>query len=107
MSGYVLKAPDGTVACETDWRRGHLRPGETVAEDLGWDVPCSLSHSGAPMVVQQHHDAWRSWASIRGGVPGRFYMVTCGVRTNEGRVLRRAIVLRIAPAPAPDSRSFE
>lgn len=72
MSGYVLKAADGSVACETDWRRGHLRPGETVAEDLGWDVPCSLSHPGAPMVVQQHHDAWRSWQASGVAFPGVF-----------------------------------
>ena len=41
-----------------------------------------------------------------GGVPGRVYLVAAAVRTSAGRVLERAVVLRIALGRGPRLRSF-
>ena len=47
-------------------------------------------------MVAQSIDATRSTARFAGGAPGRVYMIASRVRTTRGRMLERAIVLRIA-----------
>lgn len=96
MSGYVLKPAGAPVLHVIDWRRGHLGPRERVVRDLGWSIR-SGDVEAPPLVVRdQGHDAHRSWAAFEGGAPGRVYMVANRVRTDDDRVLSRAIVIRIA-----------
>lgn len=100
MSGYVLKPADGSVVFVMDWRRGYLTPGEKVLRDLGWSVQPSTGE-GDLAVVEQGHDAARSWARFAGGTPGRVHIVASRIRTTDDRVLSRAIVLRIASGEGP------
>jgi hypothetical protein len=94
MSGYILKAAGRDATCAMDWRRGYLGSDETVAADLGWTI---YPQTQAELtVVAQDVDATRSTARFAGGAPGRVYMIASRVRTTRGRVLERAIVLRIA-----------
>lgn len=101
MSGYVLKPADAPVVVVMDWRRGHLAPGEKALRDLGWSVQPAGGEDGGLAVVEQAHDAARSWARFAGGTPGRVYLVTSRIRTTDDRVLGRAVVLRIALGPRP------
>ncbi len=101
MSGYVLKPADAPVEFVMDWRRGYLAPGEKVLRDLGWSVQPAGREGAGLAVVEQAHDAARSWARFAGGAPGRVYMVTSRIRTTDDRVLGRAIVMRIALGPRP------
>lgn len=96
MSGYTLKSSTQTATCLMDWQNGYLAPGERITADLGWSVQPCLEDSGELEVVEQRHDLFRSWAKLVGGVRGRVYIVSNRVRTNDDRVLRRAIVMRIA-----------
>lgn len=105
MSGYILKEAARAVTCQMDWQRGHLKPGERVTADLGWTVQPGSSAPGELVVAEQRHDVFRSWALLEGGVPGRVYMVCNRVRTDDERVLSRAIVLRIAMGGGPAVRS--
>ena len=94
MSGYILKAAGQDATCAMDWRRGYLGSDETVAADLGWTI---YPQTQAELtVVAQSLDATRSTAWFAGGAPGRVYMISSRVRTTQGRVLERALVLRIA-----------
>lgn len=96
MSGYLLKPPHAPVTFLVDWRRGHLAPHERVARDLGWTVQSRRPGEPPLEVAEQDHDRARSWAVFVGGAPGGFYLVTNSVRTDDERVLRRAVVVRIA-----------
>jgi hypothetical protein len=102
MSGYLLKPADRDAAFTIDWRRGYLGPGETVAADLGWSIEPQASAAGDLVVTERHHDVARTWARFGGGVPGRVYLIAGRVKTDRGRTLERAIVLRIASGPGPD-----
>jgi hypothetical protein len=70
MSGYVLKPADAPVEFVMDWRRGYLAPGEKVLRDLGWSVQPAGREGAGLAVVEQAHDAARSWARFAGGAPG-------------------------------------
>ena len=96
MSGYALKSSAQTTTCLMDWQKGYLAPGERITADLGWSVQPCHEETGELEVVEQRHDLLRSWAKLINGVPGRVYIVSNRVRTNDDRVLRRAIVMRIA-----------
>lgn len=101
MSGYVLKAADRPATCIFDWRQGYLVERERVVADLGWSVQPHLAETEELAVVAQQNDRFRSWASLAGGVPGRFYFVSNRVRTNDERVLCRTVVVRIALGRGP------
>ena len=101
MSGYLLKRTDRDVSFMLDWRRGYLAPDETVVADLGWRIQPQAAAAGDLVVTEQHHDVARSWARFASGVPGRVYMVAASVRTSAGRMLERAIVMRIALGHGP------
>ena len=95
MSGYILKAAGRDATCAMDWRRGYLGSDETVAADLGWTIyPQTQAELDA--WSRSSIDATRSTARFAGGAPGRVYMIASRVRTTRGRMLERAIVLRIA-----------
>lgn len=102
MSAYILKPADEALSHVLDWRHGYLQTGETVVDDLGWTIhPCD----GGPralFVGEQHHDFYRSWAEFRGGVPGRFHLVSARVQTSRDRVLMRSVVLRVALGLRPN-----
>lgn len=96
MSGYALKSTAQAATCLMDWQNGYLAPGERITADLGWSVQPCHEGRGDLEIVEQRHDLFRSWAKLVGGVRGRVYIVSNRVRTNDDRVLRRAIVMRIA-----------
>ena len=96
MTVYVTKRPDETRDYAFDWTE--LEPAETLAEDLGWMIvpqeiePDALTLAGA---VQQ---AARSVATLAAGRAGHLYHVSNRVRTNLGRVLSRAVIVRVVSA---------
>lgn len=107
MSGYVLKPKDQTVTYVMDWVRGYLAPRESVTGDLGWSIHSTADEDPPLTIVEQAHDAKSSWAEFSGGAPGRIYMISNRVRTNDDRILSRAIVMRIALGATPAVRSSE
>ena len=102
MVGYLLKPADGSAVVETDWRRGHLAPGERVAAIRAWGVHAPRGEVPDLKVVAARHDAGRSWLRVEGGRPGRVYMLIARVATDAGRALCRAVVVRIALIERPD-----
>ena len=96
MSGYLLKPSDAPGTFVMDWARGYLRPGETLAADLGWSIQPSRIEAGDLTIETQAFDDRKSWARFADGVPGRFYMVSNRVRTTDDRTLSRGIVVRVA-----------
>ncbi|NNU81905.1 hypothetical protein HMH01_15820 [Halovulum dunhuangense] len=95
MSGYLMKAAGAEAEACIDWRQGYLEPGEYVDADLGWSI-MPAGDLGDPVIACQSFDDRASHARVRSGVPGRFYMLCARAATNTGRMLERAIVLRIA-----------
>lgn len=95
MSGYLLKPASEDAVARIDWREGYLDQGEYIDADLGWSVVPALGE-GDPRIAEQSFEAGASLARVSHGVPGRIYMVSARARTNRGRDLERAIVLRIA-----------
>ena len=94
MSGYVQKSVETRATCTIDWSEGYLQADEYVAGDLGWSVVPSLGQGDAA-VAMQSIDPRHSKAELIDGVPGKVYMVTARARTNRGREIERAIVLRV------------
>ncbi|MEM8786761.1 MAG: hypothetical protein AAGE76_00710 [Pseudomonadota bacterium] len=95
MSGYLLKEPGVSVEAKIDWREGYLEPGEYIDGDLGWVVVPARGGDDARVTLQQFDDG-ASYAWITKGVAGRVYMIAAQALTNTGRVLERALVLRVA-----------
>jgi hypothetical protein len=102
MSGYVLKRAGSPAVVETDWRRGHLAPGERVAAISSWSVHAAGGGEADLAVAGARHDGGRTWLTVEGGWPGRVYMLIPRTVTDAGRVLCRAVVVRIALDPRPD-----
>ena len=95
MSGYVFKPTNAPVACTINWQEGYLEDGEYIDSDLGWAVVPSEDGEDAAVAAQKYDDV-RSTAIVTKGVPGRVYMLSARAKTNTGRELERALVLRIA-----------
>jgi hypothetical protein len=102
MSGYHLKPASTRSVVVTDWRRGHLAPGERVAAIAGWSVHAAKPGEVGLRVVSARHDAVRTRLAVEGGLPGRVYMLITRIMTDTGRALCRAVVVRIALDPRPD-----
>ncbi len=98
MSGYILKAAEEAIDLPIRWRDEKLKPGERVREDLGWRITPVVSEADL-VIAEQHLACDTSFALIEGGVPGKTYMVSASARTDRGRDLIRAVVIRIADAP--------
>lgn len=97
----MLKAADRPATCRFDWRNGYLVGRERIVADLGWGVQPHLSGGGDLVVAVQQIDRFRSWATLVGGRPGRFYFLSNRVRTSDDRVLCRSVVVRIALGRGP------
>jgi hypothetical protein len=97
MSAFVVKSARAALTYVLDWRAGYLAPRETVIDDLGWSVRFGRE-AGDLLVVEQHHDFYRSWAEFRAGTPGAFYLISARVRTSRDRVLARTLVMRVSDA---------
>ena len=95
MSGYILKPAGTDIDVPVEWRSKGLAPGERVLEDLGWRItPCPAPDD--LRVREQHLANDVSFALICAGIPGKTYMVSASVRTDRGRDLTCALVIRIA-----------
>ena len=95
MSGYVLKKATSELDWVLSWANGYLQPGEYVEADLGWRI-LPVEAEDDLMVAAQRFDSTASYAAFSGGVPGKVYMVSAQVRTDQGRELEPSIVTRIA-----------
>lgn len=102
MSGYHLKPAGTRAVVVTDWRRGYLEPGERVAAIAGWSVHAATPGEVGLRVVSARHGAARTRLAVEGGMPGRVYMLITRIKTDTGRALCRAVVVRIALDPRSD-----
>jgi hypothetical protein len=102
MCGYLLKAAARPAVVETEWRRGHLAPGERVAAITGWSVHAPGGGVPGLKVVAARLDAERTRLVLEGGAPGLVYMLVVRVATDTRRALCRAVVVRIALEEPPD-----
>ena len=98
MNGTILKDPQSELEFCFDWRLGYLNKNETVLDDLGWTVQPVDDNPNCLKIIEQTHSTHRSRAVLAGGVAGQVYLLTCTICTNRGRVLKRAIILRISGA---------
>ena len=72
-----------------------LKPGETLAESLGWTVTPQEAAADALRLAEGGLGGARSEAVATGGRPGHVYHVSHRVRTSEGRAVSRAFLLRV------------
>ncbi len=95
MNGTILKDPHSELKFCFDWRTGYLNKNEELADDLGWTVQPVIGDPACLCMIEQGHGRHCSYVVLSGGVPGQTYLLTATVRTDKGRVLTRAMVLRI------------
>lgn len=95
MSGYLQKTADQQAVACVQWDQGYLEPDEYIDGDMGWSVE-PLACADEVCLERQTFDSLGSQARVSKGVPGRVYMMSVRASTNRGRILERAIVLRIA-----------
>ncbi len=80
------------------WLRWELGPGERVVDDLGWMiVPQETCGAGLEAGEAATLGAFSS-VVLKGGRDGHLYHVSNRVRTSGGRVLSRALMLRVVAA---------
>lgn len=95
MSGCVTKRPDDRHRARMTFDPPLRGRSETIERDAGWLVQkVSRDRSPAKIAAQTCGPDWCE-AVIEGGVPGETYLVTAQAETSEGRVIKRAFVLRI------------
>ena len=95
MSDFFQKRVDETIECRIDWREGYLQPGERVTRDLGWQV---VARPGAGPLAKLHGARTGSQSSavtVAQGAAGAIYMLMARVMTDTGRILDRAVALRV------------
>ncbi|MGG7565669.1 hypothetical protein ACQ5SO_05840 [Rhodovulum sp. DZ06] len=90
---YLIKAPGEDRRCVIDWPG--LRPGEALAESLGWTVTPREADADALVLREAEAGDGRSAVVAAGGRPGHVYHVSHRVRTSEGRAVSRAFLLRV------------
>ncbi len=90
---YLIKAPAETRACEIAWVG--LRPGEALAESLGWEITPREEGEDALTLREDAAEGARSRAVLSGGRAGHVYHVAHRVRTSEGRAVARSFLLRV------------
>ena len=98
MKGTILKDPHSELEFSFDWRLGYLMKNETVTDDLGWTVQPVDDDPNCLKISEQTHTAHSSRVVLIGGVSGQVYLLTCTIGSNLGRVLKRAMILRISGA---------
>ncbi len=96
MNGTILKDPQSELEFWFDWRLGYLKKNETVEHDLGWTVQPVEDDPNCLKIMEQTNSIHRSRVVITGGVSGQVYLLTCTIGTDAGRVLKRAVILRIS-----------
>ncbi len=94
MSGYLMKPANAETFARIDWTEGYLEPGERVTADLGWLIT-PHGEPGDPELRDQRVEPTASLARIARGRPGQVHMLAARARTDRGRELERAIVMRI------------
>lgn len=95
MSGYVLKRAESELDWVLSWANGYLEPGEYVDADMGWSI-LPVDSDNDLRIEAQSVDRTTSQAVLSRGIPGKFYMVSARIRTDQGRMLERSVVMRVA-----------
>ena len=98
MRGAILKDPTSELAFTIEWRTGGLLKHEQVVDDLGWTAQPVDDDPNCLKILEQTIASCCSRVVLTGGVEGQVYLLTCTVGTDKGRVLKQAVVLRIAAA---------
>jgi hypothetical protein len=93
MDVYRTKRPSEAKGFALDWQE--LEPSEVLTEDLGWLIVPQELDAQALTLASSALEAARSVAVLAGGRAGHLYHVSQRVRTNLGRVLSRALLLRV------------
>lgn len=93
MDVYRTKRPGEVKGFALEW--SELEPAEVLTEDLGWMIVPDEMDGAALALAGSALEAARSVATLTGGRPGHLYHVSQRVRTSLGRVLIRAILLRV------------
>jgi len=96
MTDYVSKRPDEQRDYALEWP--DLEAAEVLTEDLGWQIVPQETAPDALSVTAAAQEAARSVATLSGGRPGHLYHVSNRARTSLGRVLSRALMIRVAAA---------
>ncbi len=96
MHGTILKDPNSELAFAIDWRASGLLKHEQVVDDLGWTVQPVEDDPNCLRIIEQTIKTCCSKVVLTGGVEGQVYLLTCTVGTNSARVLKQAVILRIA-----------
>ncbi|MBL1436619.1 MAG: hypothetical protein COB08_010525 [Rhodobacteraceae bacterium] len=98
MRGTILKDPNSELAFAIDWRASGLLKHEQVVDDLGWTVQPVDEDPNCLKILEQTIKMCCSRVVLAGGVEGQVYLLTCTVGTDSLRVLKQAVILRIATA---------
>ena len=98
MRGTILKDPNSELAFSIDWRREGILKHEQVVDDLGWTVQPVDDDPNCLKIIEQTLGDSCSRVVLVGGVAEQVYLLTCTVGTSEKRVLKQAVILRIAMA---------
>ena len=98
MRGTIEKDPSSELAFSINWRAEGLLRKERVVDDLGWTVQPVDDNPNCLKIIEQTIAACCSRVVLTGGVEGQVYLITCTVGTNTARVLKQAVILRIAAA---------
>jgi len=98
MRGTILKDPNSELAFAIDWRSQGLLKHEQVVDDLGWTVQPVENDPNCLRIIEQTIETSCSRVVLTGGVEGQVYLLTCTVGTDSLRVLKLAVILRIATA---------
>ena len=96
MRGTIVKDPNSELAFSINWRASGLLKSEQVVDDLGWTVQPVESDPNCLKVIEQTIASCCARVVLSGGVAGQVYLITCTVGTNSKRVLKQAVILRIA-----------
>lgn len=94
MSEYLLKNSETTLTHNFDW--AEMLSGETISTDLGWTVHPDTEAAETLAIGATSSTATTTTAQISGGLPGNAYLISSSIQTENGRDIRRSILLRIA-----------
>ncbi len=96
MRGTILKDPNSELAFSIEWSASGLLKHEQVVDDLGWTVQPVDEDPNCLRILEQTIKMCCSKVVLTGGVDGQVYLLTSTVGTDTGRVLKQAVILRIA-----------
>ena len=98
MRGPIEKDPNSELVFSIDWRAGGLLKHEQVVDDLGWTIQPVDEDPTCLKIIEQTIANCCSRVVLSGGVEGQVYLLTCTVGTDTKRVMKQAVILRIAIA---------